>query len=363
MTLLTHEDLKTLEEITLLAEPSLQEYNTTNYIENFLKRHKITNYKRLKTGLFGDINIGSDTTIAIRADIDALPSGDGTYKHLCGHNLHTTALLLTLKLITTGQISPKSNLRFIFQPAEEIISGAKIVIESGGMDSVSEIYGLHVDPDTEFGVAGVRDGAVMAGSAHFKIDLLGKGTHAAYPHKGDDLVVALSSFILNCQTIVSRKINPIIPSVLSFGKVSCGTAANILPDKAEVLGTFRYINDETKNLFIQELEKNLKATSTNFNINYKLEISDGTYPVINDTNLVKKIIGILENSNIPYTKDTNLSMGGEDFCFYGKYSPSLFIRLGIKKEGVSPLHNPNFFVPEGILEKAIMIWKAILEHA
>ncbi len=363
MTLLSQEDLKTLEDITSLAEPSLQEYNTTNYIEDFLKKQKILSYKRLKTGLFGDINVGLNNTIAIRADIDALPSGDGKYKHLCGHNLHTAALLTTLKLISIGKITPKSNLRFIFQPAEEIISGAKIIIENGGMEGVAEIYGFHVDPDTEFGVAGVRDGAVMAGSTHFKIDLFGKGTHAAYPHKGDDLVVALSSFILNCQTIISRKINPIIPSVLSFGKLSCGTAANILPDKAEILGTFRYIDDNTKNLIINELEKNLKSTTLNFNITYNIDISDGTYPVINDPNLVKKTTEIFKNIDIPFTKDTNLSMGGEDFCYYGKYAPSLFIRLGIKKDGIFPLHNPNFFVPEGTLEKAVNIWKAILEHA
>ncbi|MGB9731603.1 MULTISPECIES: M20 metallopeptidase family protein [Calditerrivibrio] len=362
MTLIDQYDLKTFEDISSLAEPSMKEFKTTDYIETFLKKYGITTYKRLSTGLFGDIDQKSNKTIAIRADIDALPCGDGSCKHLCGHNLHSTALLTVLRQISEGKIKPKQNLRFIFQPAEEIISGAKMVIKHGGMRGVDEIYALHVDPDTEFGIAGIKNGAVMAGSTHFKISISGKGTHAAYPHKGNDIVVAISSFIMNSQTIVSRKINPIIPSVLSFGKVSCGTAANILPDKAEILGTFRYICDDTKKIIADELEKNLSSMKCNFDVDYNLEISDGTFPVVNDRNLIDKTIQIFQKSSIDFTTDTNLSMGGEDFCFYGKIAPSLFIRLGIKKDGVYPLHNPNFFIPEGTLEKAVNIWKVILEN-
>ncbi|MCX8084003.1 MAG: M20 family metallopeptidase [Calditerrivibrio sp.] len=354
-------DYKTFEEITSLAEPSLKEYKTTDYIEHYIKNLNIKDYKRLETGLFGTINVGSQKTTAIRADIDALPCGDGTFKHLCGHNLHTTALLITLRLITQNKTRPKSNLRFIFQPAEEIISGANIMINAGCMDGVDEIYALHVDPETEFAVAGLKNGAVMAGSSHFNINLHARGTHAAYPHKGDDIIVALTSLIQNAQTIVSRKINPIIPSVLSFGKIRAGSAANILPEFAEISGTFRYIDEPTKEKIIFELETLLSSIKLFYGINYTLDISQGTHPVINSKELIEKTITIFQKKGIPYSENTPLSMGGEDFCFYSKYAPSLFIRLGIKKEGIYPLHNPNFVVPKDILEKAVNLWKAIIE--
>jgi len=201
----------------------------------------------------------------------------------------------------------------------------------------------------------------MAGSTHFKIFFSGRGTHAAYSHRGDDLIVAMASFIINCQTIISRKINPIIPAVLSFGKVQAGTAANILPDKAEIMGTFRYIDENTKDIITREIKSYLEATEAMYKIKSIIEISEGTFPVINNEKLIIKTIKKFEKHNIQFSRDTKLSMGGEDFCFYSKIVPALFIRLGIKKDNINPLHSPNFFVPEGTLENAVNIWKAILE--
>lgn len=351
-------------DISKLAEPSFKEFKTTNYIKSTLEKLGVKEYRKFETGLFGTINVGSKRTIAIRADIDALPYDlkKNRFKHLCGHNLHTSALLSIIHKISIGEIKPKSNLRFIFQPAEEVISGAKFMIEQGCMEKVDEIYALHVDPEIEFGIVGIKTGAVMAGSTHFNIKLLGKGTHAAYPHKGNDLIVSASQFILSSQTIVSRKIDPVKPAVLSFGKIEGGTAANILPHTLTIDGTYRYIDDETKKILEDALTTNLQALSKQFDIRYKLSINDGTYPVINDNKLIKKVKDIFLINSIKLDENTKLSMGGEDFCFYGKYAPSLFLRLGIRKGVTYPLHHPKFSVPIDALLPAIKIWRAILEN-
>ncbi|MCA1927958.1 MAG: M20 family metallopeptidase [Calditerrivibrio sp.] len=350
--------------ITDLAEPSFKEYETTNYIDNYLKKIGFSDYKRYDTGIYGTINLGKKETVAIRADIDALPYDltRNIYKHLCGHNLHLSALLSTLVLISRNVIKPKVNLRYIFQPAEEIISGANFMIKNGCMKGVKKIYALHVDPEVEFGTIGLKDGPIMAGSKHFKITFNGKGTHAAYPHKGSDLIVASSIFITNVQTIVSRKINPIKSAVISFGKIEGGTAANILPPNLTILGTFRFLDNETRDVIEKSLKLYLKSISKQFDIIANIEISEGTYPVINDANLVKKLKEICKRENINYSTEIPTSMGGEDFCFYSKYAPSLFMRLGIKTKDTFPLHNPNFFIPEGTLENGVRLWKGVLEN-
>lgn len=350
--------------ITDIAEPSFKEYETTAYIDNYLKNIGLCDYKRFDTGIYGTINAGKKETVAIRADIDALPYdlSKNLYKHLCGHNLHSSVLLATLLLIKRDIIKPKVNLRYIFQPAEEIISGANFMIKNGCMEGVKKIYALHVDPEVDFGTIGLKDGPIMAGSKHFKITFSGKGTHAAYPHKGNDLIVASSVFISNVQTIVSRKINPVKSAVISFGKIEGGSAANILPSELTILGTFRFLDNDTKKIIEKSLKLYLASISKQFDIAAHIEISEGTYPVINDSDLVKRVIEICKKENINYSTEIATSMGGEDFCFYSRYTPSLFIRLGIGTKDTFPLHNPNFFIPKGTLENGIKLWKGILEN-
>ncbi|MGA1861312.1 M20 family metallopeptidase [Deferribacter thermophilus] len=354
-----------LHDLENLAEVSFNEFKTTEYIKNFLNNNGIKIDKVLKTGCFGTIDFGKSKTVAIRADIDALPvNAEKTEaKHLCGHHLHTSALLLVLKKISTGEIKPNVNIRYIFQPAEEIISGAKLIIQEGGLDGVSEIYGIHVDPEIELGAYGIKPGELMAGSNHFHIILTGKGTHGAYPHMGNDLIVAAADLINLAQKIVSRKINPLYESLITFGKIEGGTAGNILPSELRIDGTFRYFKNELLEFLKSELKNCCKSIEEFYKIKIDLVIEDGTPPVINDEGLSLKMIDLFENNGEKVFKNIPKTMGGEDFALYQRLIPGVFARVGIKEGGkVVPLHNINFKVPDRALDSAVRFWEILLNN-
>lgn len=353
-----------LHDLENLAEVSFNEFKTTEYIKNFLNNNGIKIDKVLKTGCFGTIDFGKSKTVAIRADIDALPiNADKTEaKHLCGHHLHTSALLLILQKIVKGKIAPDVNIRYIFQPAEEIVSGARIIIDNGGLEGVDEIYGIHVDPEIELGTYGIKPGELMAGSNHFHITLSGKGTHGAYPHLGNDLIVAAADLINMAQKIVSRKINPLYESLITFGKIEGGTAGNILPSELRIDGTFRYFKGELLEFLKSELKNCCKSIEEFYNIKIDLVIEDGTPPVINDEDLSLKMIDLLKNNGEKIVKNIPKSMGGEDFALYQKIVPGVFVRVGIKEgEEVVPLHNINFKVPDKALDCAVKFWEILLK--
>ncbi|MGA1846685.1 M20 metallopeptidase family protein [Deferribacter abyssi] len=356
---------KVLHDLESLAEPSFKEYKTTDYIIRFLKNINIGIDKRLKTGCFGTINFNAKKTVAIRADIDALPinTEKTECRHLCGHHLHTTALLFTLYEIVNKKIKLNVNLRYIFQPAEEIVSGAKVIIGEGGLDGVDEIYGLHVDPDIELGVMGIKPGELMAGSNHFEVDFKGKSTHGAYPHLGNDLIVAAADFINMAQKIVSRKIDPLKEKLITFGKIEGGTAGNILSDRLKILGTFRYFDKELKSFLMDELKKCAESVSRFYDIKIDVDIKEGTPPVINDEILTNNIQKICDKNGIRYVSDIQKSMGGEDFSLYQERIPGLFVRLGIKEsDEIIPLHNINFKVPDRVIDYAVNFWLVLLKN-
>ncbi len=352
-----------LKEFEETAEPSFKEFNTTKLISEILKEYGINDFTEFDTGIFGTLNFNGKKTIAVRADIDALPidSEKTVFKHICGHHLHTTALLASICKIVSENKSPRSNIRFIFQPAEEIVEGARFLIEKGVMDDVDEIYGLHVEPELPIGTFSVKKGELMAGARHLKVVFYGNGTHAAYPHRGTDLIVAASDFITRCQTIISRKINPTEKAVLSFGKFSGGSIGNVLPGKVELEGTFRFFNEEVMKTIVYELDKLLKSIATYYDVKYDIDISKGTPPLINNSKLIPNLLKAVENSDLILVDDKRISMGGEDFACYLKYAPGLFMRLGIKNsDKIIPLHNPDFKVDASVLPFAVNLWENII---
>jgi amidohydrolase len=352
--------LKVLEE---LAEPSFKEFKTTEYIVSELTSAGVFEFTNLKTGCFGTIDSGKDKTIAIRADIDALPFNDekSVYRHLCGHHFHTAALLETIKIIKKENISIGTNLRFIFQPAEEVVSGARFMIENGCMDDVAEIYGLHVDPELYMGEIYIEPVSVMAGARHFDIEITGKSTHAAYPHQGVDTIVAASNFITGAQSIVSRMVDPLKNAVLTFGAISGGSACNIIPEFVKIKGTFRFFDEEVNHIIESKLKKLLDSVDVFFGTKSRIDIDDGTKPVTNDKNLSCKIKNILSNDRFTFYPSQHLSMGGEDFCFYNEFAPALFIKFGIRRsQEIVSIHNKNFCVTVEPLYEAVYLWLKIL---
>lgn len=345
-----------------IPEPSFQEFKTTRYIYETLKSFGLKDLKTFDTGCFGTINCNRQKTLAIRADIDALPLDKERciYKHLCGHHFHIAALLGAIGFITKNDIDLKYNLRFIFQPAEEVVSGAEFMIDKGCMENVDEIYALHVEPLIEIGKISISPGVSMAGSRHFEIVMKGHSTHAAYPHLGTDVILAASDLIVKAQGIVSRNIPPEDSAVLTFGKIKAGSAWNIIPEDAEILGTFRFLNNNSNALLEEKLTNLLKSADIFYNTKSVIKIEKGTFPVVNDPDLSKKLEELLANSEIDVSKDNLLSMGGEDFCYYSKHAPSLFIKFGIKTDKIVPLHNKNFSPPFSALKYAVYLWIKLL---
>lgn len=348
-----------------LAEPSFQEFKTTQFIIDELSKAGISNVTNLKTGCFGTLDFKKDKTLAIRADIDALPYNEEktVYRHLCGHHFHAAALLETTKIIVKENLKLNSNFRFIFQPAEERVSGAEFIIKNGGMENVNEIYGLHVDPELYVGEIYAEKGPLMAGARHFSITITGKSTHAAYPHLGTDPIVASASFIQAAQTIVSRTIDPLKSAVLTFGSITGGSAHNIIPESVTIKGTFRFLEEGNSKLIETKLKDILHGIDQTFGTKSSINVDKGTYPVFNDEEVSQKIKSILKGDKFTFVTNPHLSMGGEDFCFFGKFAPSLFIKFGIRTDAkITPIHNKDFRVSIEPLYDAIYMWIKILTH-
>ncbi|UOD35438.1 amidohydrolase [Deferribacteraceae bacterium V6Fe1] len=357
------EIIKSFTTLEALAEPSFQEFKTTQFIIDELSKTGISNFTNLSTGCFGTLDFNKDSTVAIRADIDALPYNDEKtiYRHLCGHHFHAAALLETIKIIVRENLQLNSNFRFIFQPAEERVSGAEFIIKNGGMKNVTEIYGLHVDPELYVGEIYVEKGAVMAGARHFSITMSGKSTHAAYPHLGADPIVASANFIQTAQAIVSRMVDPLKSAVVTFGSITGGSAHNIIPESVTIKGTFRFLEEENSRLIETKLKHILSGIDQSFGTSSTINIDKGTYPVLNDEKVSQKLKSILKGEKFRFIRNPHLSMGGEDFCFYGKLAPSLFIKFGTRtNDKIIPIHNKDFCVPIEPLFDAIYMWIKIL---
>ena len=354
--------MTTLKDIENLAEESFKEFKTTQYICEYLEKNGIKNFTNCNPGVYGTIDANKDKTIAIRADIDALPldKDKKSFKHMCGHHAHTAILLEFLKLANENRKNIKYNIRFIFQPAEEIGKGARYLIEKGAIDGVGEIYALHVEPLLNLGEIGLKKGYLLAGAKFFDLEIFGNSTHAALPHKGIDIFVAFSEFVSKIQAIVSRFKDPVKSAVFSIGKVEAGYAHNIIPDKIKVSGTFRFFEDEVKKLLEKKLLDALESLKLFYGIDYNLNFLTGTIPLINDEKVVDKLIKIFKNSDFKVIEDIYPMMGSEDFAFFLENVPGVFIRFGIKEgESHPPLHNKEFYVPEKAVDLGVKLWKKL----
>lgn len=348
------EEAKTLlNDLAAIAEPAFREFETTRYIVNFLHENKIPVGQVFDSGCFGTIDCGAEKTIALRADIDALPANsEGTvFKHLCGHHAHTAMLLLALKQLIHEPDKLKVNIRYIFQPAEELGGGALFMMEKGCLEGCSEVYGQHVDPHQRIGEILLKSGEFMAGAAMFDLHFTGNSTHAAYPHTGDDVVMAATDYINLCQKIISRFKNPIKKAVLSFSQISGGQAHNILAEKLLIKGTYRYFDAEVKTLIEGKMAAIAEAIKLIYGVDVQISDTDGTVPLHNHAGLTKKLTEIFRRSDFRVNTDLDPMMGGEDFSYYLQHCPGVFVKTGVAGgSGHPPLHNKDFFVTvDGVL--------------
>ncbi|OPJ56422.1 amidohydrolase [Alkalithermobacter paradoxus] len=346
-----------------MAEIGMKEYNTSRYIKEYLKSIDVEYEEFLDTAIVGMIKgKKGDKTIAFRADMDGLDVG-GKVKHLCGHDGHMSILLGLIEYIKANINSLNENIVFIFQPAEESPGGALPLIKEGVLEKyrVDEIYGLHIYPEIDEGIVGVRPKYFLAQTGEIDIEIIGKSGHGAMPQNTIDSIVIASNFINSIQTIVSRNIRPLDEAVLTIGKINGGSRRNIIAQRVNIEGTIRAFKEEVYNKLKNRILEISEGFEKSFNCKINVSIKDDYPAVYNDERMFEEMKNIL-GEELEVLEPLMIS---EDFSYYQKYIPGLFFMLGSKNEEkgfVHGLHNINFDFDDKVLLRGIYIYINILTH-
>ncbi len=361
-------------------ELSNREFETGKYIDRELKKMGIeTETGIAHTGVVGFIKGGQPgPTVALRADIDALPVVERvdlpfaskvktTYldkevgvMHACGHDTHVAMLLGTAKLLKARQASLKGNILLIFQPAEEGAppgeeGGAKLIVKEGILKkyNVDVIFGQHISSGTEVGRINYKVGGMMAASDRFTIKVKGKQAHGSRPWSGVDPITTSAQIIMGLQTIVSRQTELTKEAaVISIGKIQGGVRNNIIPEEVELIGTIRTLDTEMQTIIHEKIRKTATLIAESAGATAEVDIQIG-YPVTyNNPELTRKMINTLyECAGEDNVRVVPAITGAEDFSFYAQQVPGLFYFLGGKSPGVSfedapGHHTPDFYIDE-----------------
>ena len=344
-------------------ELSHKEFKTTELLKNELIKIGIEiPDEQPETGVVGLLR-GSlpGPTLAMRADIDALPivenskheicSGNSGVMHACGHDFHTASLLGAVMALAKRKDSLPGNVLFVFQPGEEHGTGAKEVVASGIFEKYppKAFFSLHVKPDIPAGKIGIRKGPIMAALCCFSIDIHGKGGHGATPHLAVDPIVAATGTVDALQCIRSRWMNPAEPFTLSVCSIHGGTAYNVIPDDVHIEGTFRYALPSYRESVKEQIVEISKSVAAAHGCTAECRFFHESPPLVNDGDLAKiateaaaELFG--EESVI----EQNFWMASEDFSLYREIAPIFMYHIGVGEEDGSSagLHTPNLFVPD-----------------
>lgn len=345
----------------LHANPELSnnETETAGKISSFLSLHGLKPYSYDFPSVICDT--GPDPTIALRADMDALPvkeesgeefsSRNKGVMHACGHDAHSAMLACAGVLISRRK---RRSVRLIFQPAEEVGEGAKRVIGAGALDGIDTIFGLHAWPSLDTGTIAVLSGPAMASNALFSARLSGSGGHGAYPHLARDTVTAAASFVLNANTIVSRNVDPVDSAVISFGQIAGGHAANVIPSEVILKGTVRSFSENTRRIVREGLERMLESAASSYNVSSEIEWYAGGPAVVNDAAVAERCSELFGPEVSVVT--CNPTMGSEDFAYYLEKVRGAFAFLGTggSPETRQSKHSSAFRLDEAALYYGII---------
>lgn len=351
-------------------ELGMREYKTAALIREELDNMGIAWKPVGETGTYGILPATEPggATVALRADIDALPvceetglpfsSQNAGVMHACGHDCHAAMLLGSARVLSAMEHRPNT-VAFVFQPAEELAAGAHQMIEHGALENVDVIYGSHVWPDIPAGKVGLRDGGFMAGADKFTIRITGRGGHGSQPENCCDPIPALTSIVDAIHQIKGLSLRGDAPLALTVGYIHCGSAMNIIPDGGEVGGTIRWFDRASQNVVHKRLKELADGSCAMYGCQAEVEITELCPCTSNDPICAAQARGALsamygENA---VSTDFQLALGGEDFSFYGRVIPSVFgmIGCGMGEKTVS-LHNPHFTLDEKILEMGVALY-------
>ncbi|MCB0429330.1 MAG: amidohydrolase [Flavobacteriales bacterium] len=366
-------------------ELSFEEFETSAYIKETLKQWGIP-FKDgfVKTGIVALIEgkNPSKKTVALRADIDALPireenkvpyvSANEGVMHACGHDVHTSSVLASARILLALKDEFEGTVKLIFQPGEEKLpGGASLMIKEGALENPrpDAMFGQHVQPDIPAGKVGFRPGQYMASADELFITVKGKGGHGAMPNLNVDPVLIGAHLIVALQQLVSRQAPPAIPTVLSIGKVIADGATNVIPDEVKMEGTFRTMNETWRTEAHQKMVQLGESLAASMGGSCDFRVEKGYPCLMNHERLTQRAMAwaqkFLGKDNVIHLP---LRMTSEDFSFYSQVADTCFYRMGtgnVEKGITSQIHTSTFDIDESALETSsgLMAWLALQELA
>ena len=360
------------------AHPELafEEHRTTEKLAVLLEEMGIRAQRfEAHTGVVGLLQGESEgPTIALRADIDALPItelGKASYRsrhdgrmHACGHDANTAIMVgVARRLVDSAAMRQcRGQVKFIFQPAEENLSGARALIDAGVLESpkVDLLLAGHMSPDLPVGRIGVFRSIGYASSDRFEISIVGKGTHGARPEEGNDPIVAGAALVTLLQSVVSRNIKPTQAGVITVGSFNGGTAGNVIPESVRLTGTIRALDADVRQTLIRRIHEVTAGIAATYGVHCEAKIRDGVPVLITDPDASAFVFetarDVLGPENVSYVPPI---MGSEDFAFFTQRCPATIIRLGCSNAALNithPLHSAYFDIDERVLDIGVDVF-------
>ena len=350
-------------------ELSFEEESTSKYIEEFYKGKDV----KVETNVGGGYGVivtitggKPGKTIGLRADFDALPIFEETdvpfksknpgVMHACGHDGHTAYLLVLADCLIQLKDEIPGTIKIIHQPAEEVPPGGAIgIIESGLLDDLDHIFGIHLLPLGPSGVVGYNSGYVFPGRAYFKLKIQGVGGHGSSPHLANDAIVAGSYFVTAIQTIISRRLNPFDMGVITIGSFNGNGTFNVIKDSVEIEGDVRAMTEETRKLIEQEIHRIAKGIEVEFDVTCELTYTPDYPPLYNDPEVTEMVATCLRNAkdkDITDIREFPKMAPSEDFAHYAEKFPACFFYICCTPKGVEKPyfnHHPKFDIDEDAL--------------
>ncbi|MGC8838657.1 MAG: M20 metallopeptidase family protein [Anaerolineae bacterium] len=346
-------------------ELGFQEVETARLVAEHLRRLGLGVREGVgRTGVVGTLGSGQPC-IALRADMDALPIQEANevpyasrrpgVMHACGHDAHVACLLGAAMLLAEAPPS-RGQVRFLFQPCEEGgdaegKSGAVRMVEDGAMEGVEAVVGLHVTSELERGQVGFRAGPLMAAADRFVATIRGRAAHAAYPHRGVDAIVLAAQVVLALQTVVSRRLSPLDPGVITVGVIRGGVRSNVVADEVHMEGTIRSFTPEVRALLAAGLRDACRIVEP-LGGSYDLQVVEGFPVTSNDPDLTALVrAAAVEVLGEAHVREIAPEMGSEDFSFLAQRAPGCYFYLGTRTPGEPPrpAHSPTFDIDEAAL--------------
>ena len=319
-----------------------------------------------KTGVIADFGPSEKGIIGLRVDMDALPIFEETklsfsskvdgIMHACGHDLHISIGLGVAKIVKDLKLN--FGTRIIFQPAEEIATGARWMIKDGATKGLTHIFGVHVYPDLSVGTIGIKEGSLTAAAGELKVEIKGKSGHGARPHEGIDAIWVASRVISGIQESITRKLDPLDPVVITFGKINGGSAYNVIAEKVNLIGTVRCTNLKLFKNIGNWLKENITSLANSCGADANVIFREITPPVNNNPEINRVLrdagISVLGQENVIELQKP--SLGAEDFAEFLNEIPGAMFRLGVSSSSVcAPLHSSKFDPDERAIAVGIKV--------